>query len=254
VHPSGKTYAKNGYDAAAAQAQQREQSRIAYEAGKAPKPTYRTPTGVDKPIVATAPEVVRVRKVVTPDIWRTRPARIDYVYRPYFGFPVIVYNDAYNSWFWYWLLSQSLDTQSAWMYHHRRVMDQARYDALLKQNAELAGRVAKLEASNTPRDTSYVPPGIDPDLMYADNFVESAFNPTEVETTGGGDFGSGVDSPTTTRRGNPQLVHIWRIIWGGLFAIAATAAILFFLIWLVFIKRWGGDQAAPNQAKRHGRR
>lgn len=252
VHPSGKTYAKNGYDAGAAQAQRREESRIAYEAGKAPKPSYRTPGGIEKPIEANAPEVQRVRRVVTPEVWRTRPARIDYVYRPYFGYPVIVYNDPYNGFFWYWLLSQSLDSQARWAYHHRYVMDQARYDALLNRNAELAARVSQLEQSKAPRDTTYTPSGIDPDLMYADDYVESAYNPQEV--TAADATSPNMDFPTTTARNNRQLVHAWKIIWHGLFAIAATAAVTFFLIWLIFIKRWGGDRPAPGRARRHGRR
>ena len=121
--------------------------------------------------------------MVTPDVWRTRPTRIGTVYRPYFGYPVIVYNDPYNNFFWYWLLSQSLDSQAYWTYHHRYSMDQRRYDALLRQNAQLSARVQQLEQGNTPRDTSYVPSGIDRTLMYADDYVDAVFNPQAVLRT-----------------------------------------------------------------------
>jgi hypothetical protein len=254
LHPSGKTYAKNGYDSAAAQAQRRDESRIAYQAGTAPKPTYRTPGGIEKPIEPNAPQVQQVRRVITPILWRTRPARIGYTYGPYFRMPVIVYNDPYNYYFWYWLLNQSLESQAYWTYHHRYVMDQARYNALLNSNAALAARVNQLEQSNLPRDTSFAPAGIDPDLMYADNYVDAAYNPQVVET----DVPSSpeIDYSPPARTGNFRLSHVWKALWHGLFAIAATLAITFFLIWLIFIKRWGGDRqaTASNRPRRRSRR
>ncbi len=254
VHPSGKTYAKNGYDSAAAQAQRREESRVAYEAGTAPKPSYRTPGGIDRPIAPNAPQVQHVRRVVTPEVWRTRPARIGYVYGPYFGMPVVVYNDPYNSFFWYWLLSQSLDSQASWTYHHRYAMDQARYNDLLNRNAELATRVNQLEQSKLPRDTSFTPPGIDPDLVYADDYLDAAYNPQEVESDAPSWPEIGYSPPAPSS--NTRLKNAWKALWHGVFAIAATAAICFLLIWLIFIKRWGGDRLPPAlyQPRRGSRR
>ena len=40
---------------------------------------------------------------------------------------MVVYHDPYNSWFWWWLLDQSLETRALWAYNHRLDMDQARY-------------------------------------------------------------------------------------------------------------------------------
>jgi hypothetical protein len=252
VHPSGKSYSRTGYDTAAADAKQRDESRIAYQAGQAPKPTYKTPTGIDRPVEPTHPQVVIVRKTVTPDLWRTRHNRIDWVYGPYYGYPPIVYNDPYNSFFWYWLLAQNLDTQASWAYHHRDIMDQARYRDLLAKNAELAARVQQLEKGPVARDPSYTPPGIEPDLVYSDNYVDAAYNPQPSPTvpadwpTSNGDYG-----PST--QGAVPVAHIWRTLWRGLFTILAVMGTCFFLIWLIFIKRWGGDDtpvANPNVSRR----
>jgi hypothetical protein len=254
VHPSGKTYAKNGYDSNAAQAQRRDESRIAYEAGTAPKPTYRTPGGTIKPIESNAPQVQHVRRVVTPEVWRTRATRIGNVYGPYFGMPAIVYNDPYNAFFWYWLLSQTLDSQASWTYHHRYVMDQARYNDLLNRHAELAARVNQLEQSKLPRDISYTPPGIDPDLLFADDYVDAAYNPQAVESDAPSWPEIGYSPPAPSS--NTRLRNAWKALWHGVFAIAATAAICLLLIWLIFIKRWGGDGPlpVPNQPRRGSRR
>jgi hypothetical protein len=219
---------------------------VAYEAGQAPKPNYRTPGGAVKPIEPSAPEVKYVRKVITPEIWRTRPMRLDRYYRPYFGYPVVVYNDPYNSWFWYWLLAQSLNSQANWAYHHRYTMDQRRYDDLLSRNAELAARVKQLEQSNTARDTSYTPAGLDPDLMYSDDYVDAAYNPREVQADWPSTSDAGVPTSGGAVRSNVR--RTWRTLWQGLFAIVATLAISFFLIWLVFIKRWGGAGPVASAA------
>jgi hypothetical protein len=247
VRTSGKTYSKNGFDSAAAQAQRREESRIVYQAGTAPKPTYRTPGGIEKPIEPKAPQVDHARQSINPDLWRTRGMRTRVVYGPYYGRPPVVYDDPYNSFFWYWLLSQSLDSQASWTYHHRYVMDRARYNDLLNRNASLAARVNQLEENKVVRDTSFTPPGIDPDLMYNDNYLDAAFNPTAVET-------DVADRPevSSVPAAIPRSLRVARALKAflqGVFAIAATATVTFFLIWLIFVKRWGGEKSAPTPAR-----
>jgi hypothetical protein len=120
-------------------------------------------------------------------------------------------------------------------------MDQRRYDDLLGRNVELAARVKQLEQDKITRDTSYTPAGIDPDLMYADDYVDAAYNPQAVAPD---DL-----EPETQYSGpgigpNRSVRHVWRTLWRGLFAIVATFAVSFLVIWLVFIKRWGGQRPA----------
>ena len=247
VRPSGKTFSKNGYDSAAAQAQRREESRIVYQAGSAPKPSYRTPGGVEKPIEPKAPEVEHARRSINPDLWGTRSTRTRVVYGPYYGRPTVVYNDPYNSYFWYWLLSQSLDSQASWAYHHRYVMDRARYNDLMNRNAVLAARVNQLEESKVARDSSFTPSGIDPDLMYTDAYLDAAFNPQAVDTNAATQPETGAVPAAIPH--NLRVARAWKAFWQGILAIAMTAALTFFLIWLIFIKRWGGDRSAPTPSR-----
>jgi hypothetical protein len=136
-------------------------------------------------------------------------------YGPYWSRPVIVYNDPYNSFFWWWLLDRSIEYQALWAYHHYNYMDPARYHQLLAQNAALAARVSQLESEHLPRDPNYVPPGMQSrDLMYADSYVNAAYNPQPAPVSG---------------------AHVLRF----LFKFLLVCAIIAFLIWLVFFKRWG---------------
>ncbi len=141
----------------------------------------------------------------------TRPIRIDRVFRPYYTRPVVIYQDPYGSFFWWWLLDRSLEDRALWAYHHRSTMDAARYQALLAQDAQLETRVRQLEAQQVAVDPKYVPPGLDPDLMYSDRYVQRAYH----------------NRPTTLGR-----VSFW------ILAVPMALGLGGLLIWLVFLKRW----------------
>jgi hypothetical protein len=98
-------------------------------------------------------------------------------YDHYRSQPVVVYNDNFSSAFHWWLMAQSIQTQAEWAYHHRNSMDQARYNAMLSQNAELAARVRSLEAQNVSRNNHWSPNGWDYDAMLDDNYVSAVYNP-----------------------------------------------------------------------------
>jgi len=79
--------------------------------------------------------------------------------------------------FWWWLLDRSLDDRAWWAYHHRYDMDPARYQALVATDQQLQARVTELEAQQqVQRDPSYVPAGVDRDLMYSDQYVNRAYS------------------------------------------------------------------------------
>ena len=217
--PKGRNYSTGNYDAAAADAQRHAESRAAFQAGQ-PKSTYSDPKGRSRPIDPKDVRVEHVRRYVTYDTWYSRPTRMYTVFGGYgqiMGWPVVIYSDPYGGSFWWWLLAQSVNTQAYWAYNHYDYMDHLRYRDMLDRNAELAARVRELEAQRVPRDPTYTPPGIDPDLMYSDSYVAAAVNPTEV---------------TLVR---PEY-HFWRFVFHALLVIG----IIGLLIWLVFIKRWGG--------------
>jgi hypothetical protein len=103
-------------------------------------------------------------------------------------------------------------------------MDDGRYHALLNHNAQLEARVHQLEAQGVQRDPAYAPQGLDPDLMYTDQYVNAVYNP---------------------HRGSFSL-------WGAIrFLLIALLilAVLAFLTWLIFFKRWGATGPAPAGAR-----
>jgi hypothetical protein len=159
-----------------------------------------------------------IRRNTTFRGWATREQRRVRVYPNPLPAPVVIYQDPYSNWFWWWLLLQDRDTRALWAYHHQSDMDAARYRDLLAKDQQLRSRIRDLEAKKQPRDPTYAPPGLDPDLMYDDGFVEAAINP----------------QPSPPPPASHRLAGaVWRI----LLILAGMA----FVVWLVFIKRWGGD-------------
>ncbi len=233
---SGKSYqpppnrtSTKGYDAAAAAARQKEASREAYTRGNAPQPTYTDPKGNVRPIDPKDRRVEELRAQLDEQKRINRAQRQQPYFQPYVSRPVVVYQDPYSSLFWYWLLDQSIETQARWVYHHQRVMDQARYQALVAQKPLVAAQVQQLETQNVPRDPAYSPPGLPPDLMYTDSYVNAAYNPEPAPATA---------SPVLAvpQPAGEFFLDGLRVL---LYALAILA-VLTFLIWLVFFKRWGG--------------
>ena len=170
--------------------------------------------------------------------WTNRELRRQQWYGSYAPRPVVVYSDPYSSFFWWWLLDQSVQQQSLWAYHHRDVMDAARYQELLAKNSQLETRIRELEAKGAARNPSYAPSNLDPDLMYTDEYVTAAYNPQPTpaaapvrEISGESHAAPAPDVGAARRKASG-----WRIFANVLIA----AGVLALLIWLAFFKRWGG--------------
>lgn len=240
------------FDASAAAAQKRVESRKTFTAGKTPKTTYQPPAGgTARSIDAESPRVRQLRRELNEERWVNRELRMRHYFTPYYGpaYPAVYYHDPFSSVFWYWLLAQNLNTRATWAYHHRYDMDEARYRALLEKDAQLETRLRELEAQKVPRDSAYVPKELakDPDVMYTDEYVNAIFNPQPNKA------GAPQAPPPT----EPPVVYVpsvpprrapgmsaGQFFWAGVrFFIAALLllAALAFLIWVVFIKRWGGS-------------
>jgi hypothetical protein len=215
---SVKSPAGGPFDSAAAAAKRREESKAAFTKGAKPRPTYTTPGGGTRPLDPADKRVEEIRRDTDRGRWATREQRRREVSPNPPPPPVVVYHDPFSNWFWWWLLTQDRDTRALWAYHHQRDMDEARYRDLLAKDQQLEARVRELEAKKVPRDPTFTPPGLDPDLMYDDGFVEAAVNPQPPPP------------PPDSRR---TAGAFWRIV--------LILAVMAFLVWLVFIKRWGGD-------------
>jgi hypothetical protein len=226
-NPSGSVKPKNGaFDGNAAQAKQREESKANYIKGAEPKSTYVTPTGKTAAINPTNGSTTTIHNM-SHNTYITRETRIYGAYSPYYGRPVVFYSDPYNSFFWWWLLDRSLDERAMWAYHHQNEMDSARYRELCAKDAQLDARVRQLEAQNKGvRDTSFTPKGIDPDLQYTDDFVDSVYNPhVEHDNTPDAESGSG-------------FWHGVGVVLYYIFMTLLILSVIAVIVWLIFIHSW----------------
>jgi hypothetical protein len=169
--------------------------------------------------------------------WQTRYQRTDVFYGGYYSrYPMggpgfVLYHDIYHPYWNFWLMSQTLDVMSLWVYHHQLSMDQARLNALYAQNADLKARVAALERQGIPRDVTYTPRNVDADVMYNDNYVNAVYNPQpKVQDQ----YEYDDDSPVVVSHGSGAgHVLIWIFLWIPLMCLG-----VFCLYWVVFKYRW----------------
>jgi hypothetical protein len=195
-----------------------------YDVGAKPRSTYNDSKGQSRPLDPGDARVDNLRRTTTWDNWSTRSARSGNVFvnvGPPFGYSNVYYSDPYSNIFWWWLLSQSLDTRAYWAYNHYGMMDSLRYRDMLDRDKALEARIRQLEAEKVKRDPTYTPSGVDNDLMYNDGYVEAAVNPTVVvpeHAPGSPSHHSGI-----------SCLHF-----------VLVAGIVVFLIWFIFFKRWTG--------------
>lgn len=258
TNPSAGTKPTGSYDADAGRAQRHEESRAdyrkgqqpkpparpapsptytkpappaTYTRGEAPKPRYTDPAGKQRDIDPSDARVNELRKQLDAERWTNRRLREQQTYRNYTP-PTVTYSDPFHSLFHYWLLQQAAEERARWVYHHRDEMDRRRYQELADKDRQLEDRLRELGAKRVPRDPTYAPPGIDPDLVYGDGYAEAVYNPKKVEPP--------PFEPTATAdretQSPPRSSWLLRLL-----TAAGVVALLGFVVWLVFVKRWGGD-------------
>ncbi len=195
-------------------ARKQDASRDTFNAFKSSQAPPRMPNSVPPIIPGETRRSSTFRPTVYVPDWNTiytRPVRIRSIFSPYYSRPLIVYHDPYSSFFWWWLLDQSLENRAWWAYHHHYDMDPGRYQALMASDAQLQARVAQLEAQQVARDPSYVPTGLDRDLMYSDQYVSRTYS----------------NRPTML-----GVIAFWVL------AVPLAVAFCVFFIWLIWFKRW----------------
>jgi hypothetical protein len=221
---SGKSYtaqssasskpSSGSFDVSAARTQKMAQSKEVYLKGQQAKASYTDRGGVSHPIPTGDRQVESLRRELDRQRWENRELRRREIFDRYYTYtpPVVVYHDPYSNLFWWWLLDRSLDERAYWAYNHWQAMDERRYRDLLAHDANLEARIGQLEAQHVPRDPTYRPDNIDPDLMYSNSYVEAAYNP------------------------QPRVTAPLR----ALVTVLIVLGVLALIIWLVFYKRWGG--------------
>lgn len=234
--PSGNPKASAGsFDTLAARNQQMAESRAAFQKarpGPQPRESYTDRGGVQHPIDPKDRQIEILRRELDYQRWQNRQQRQQQFFGSYYHYPVVVYHDPYSSFFWWWLLDRSLDERAHWAYYHRPWIDDARYHDLLARDANLEARIRQMEAQNLPRDPTYRPNQIDPDLMYSDPYVDAIYNPQPATR-----------SSAAVPSAPPASVPSWRVSSAATARAMAWVFVVMLLlaltIWLVFYKRWG---------------
>ena len=177
--------AGSGFNSGMSKQGQRVESQKRYTAAAAPKSSYTTPGpgGVNKPIQPNSPQVQTVRRYVTHERYITYDNRASGFYGGYYGRPSF-FHDSFSPFLMGWMFSSALSShdRAMWAYNHQNEMDQARYQEMLRRDAQLQAEIDQLKAAKTPIDPSFVPAAMkdNPDLMYSKEFVDAAYNPVEV--------------------------------------------------------------------------
>jgi hypothetical protein len=111
-----------------------------------------------------------------------------------------------------------VDDRASWYYNHRGDIDEQRYKDALAKDAQMEARIRELEAKNAPRDSNYVPAGLDPDLQYDESYCDGVYNPQDGSDSG-------------------FLHGLWVVVkW--IFGIILTVVVLAILWWFIFKYRW----------------
>lgn len=216
-----KKPAADSFDKLSGTEARKAESRQSYQKAETPAATYKTSAGKEVKVDTSSKSTAYLRGRLDESHWQTRYQRTDTFYGGYSSRPVMVYNDFYHPMWNYWLMSQTIDAMSLWVYHHQATMDQARLNAMYAQNGELRARVAALEKQGVVRDATYTPSGVDPDLMYDDNYVNAVYNPVPKEKEEGTDW------------------HLfWKIMRWVFVYIPLAAVLMYGLYFLLFKHRY----------------
>jgi len=224
---------RSSFDTLAGEDARKVESRMAYDKANAPRTSYTTPAGTTRTIDPRDKQIEHLRGQLDRQTWINRQQREESFYRSWWGRPTISigygsYNDPYNPYWNSWLLSQPLNIMAMWVYSHQAYMDQSRLNALYAQNAQLQAEVAALAARGVPVDSTYTPPGVSPDLMYNDRYVNAAYNPQPISNYG-------YNYPQQSYYSGPSFgtVLLWMFVYLPLMLL-----VVYGMIYLMFIKRY----------------
>lgn len=162
---------KTSFDSSAQRAHSDAASKEKFDAYKAKQQPQQSPSAVAD---AKDRQIQSLRSRLANTRMENRELRERQFYSRYYNYsrPTIIYHDNFNYLFWYMLLEMNQRDRDMWVYNHRAEMDQARFDELKAKDADMENRLRAMEQAGVKQDTSYVPAGVDPDLVYTKEHVE----------------------------------------------------------------------------------
>ncbi|MDP2668344.1 MAG: hypothetical protein Q8P07_00710 [bacterium] len=107
----------------------------------------------------------------THERYRTWRHRHHVFYGVYLPRTYVVYYDGINPYWIFWLRDNPRYF-AIWVYNHRFEISAERYEALLLENEELREQIRALEERNAPVDYNYIPPEVDEDMPYSEEYIE----------------------------------------------------------------------------------
>lgn len=157
-----------------------------------PKPKYTAPNGKEVSIKPDSRGVSAIRnqpsEILRPEVRQQHTVTHIYQYNYrhdygwYYSQPVVYVGGGYSSAFWYMMSEWSAERQALWLYHNQNNIERDAYERGLR-DAEVARIVARMNSQQVRRDPDYIDHEFNrsPHLMYDDDFVEAAYNPTVVQ-------------------------------------------------------------------------
>lgn len=156
-----------------------------------PKPKYTAPNGSEVLIKPDSRQVAAVRnqpsEILRPEVRQQNTVTHIHTYHYHHDYnwyrtqPVVYVGGGYSSSFWYMMAEWNAERRALWLYNNRDNIERDAYQRGLR-DAEVARIVARMEAQRINRDPDYIDPEFNraPHLMYDEDFVEAAYNPTVV--------------------------------------------------------------------------
>jgi hypothetical protein len=241
--PSGRTFSTgggakpttppkqtSGWNPGLSSSGQKQQSKTAFgstltpktKPAEAPKPTFKTGTGTNKPVKADSAPVQTVRRHVTHERYITYESRASVFYGPTIYAQPVYYNDFYSPFLMGYLFSSAVNSheRAMWLHSHRGPdLDEARYKEMLARDKELEARIRDLEKQGVKPDPDYVVSSMkdNPEFQYSKEFVTSAYNPETYFEHSDGGWG-------------------WFCFW--FFIVVLALGVVGVVVYLVFIKEW----------------
>jgi hypothetical protein len=89
------------------------------------------------------------------------------------------------------MMEWNAERRARWLYHNRHNIEASAYQRGM-QDAQVAAAVAQMESQGVQANPDYIDSEFadNPDLMYSQDYVEAAYNPTVVQSSGGGAAGT----------------------------------------------------------------
>lgn len=181
---SGSTSSKPKYSAPAKKAYVPTKT-----ATSPPKSSYTTSTGKTVKVNSSSSAVKSIRSRPSTDYTPAARTQRTEVHITTMGYahPYSYYNSyqpfyvggGYSSSFWWMMAEWNAERRARWLYHNQGNIDQSAYERGMK-DAAVAAEIARLKTEGTAQNGDYIDSEFEknPDLMYDQDYVEAAYNPT----------------------------------------------------------------------------